>query len=140
MRFWDASALVPLFVNQQTSERMSELRAQNNMVVAWSLSELEFHSAIRRLRREGQLSDADTRKVFKQFEAFWNEVRTIDLIDAVKLRARRILALHSLRASDAVQLGAALVAAEDDARRIEFVCLDGRLADAARHEGFRILP
>ncbi|MGB3551121.1 MAG: hypothetical protein WA993_10545 [Candidatus Binatus sp.] len=46
---------------------------------------------------------------------------------------------HSLRAADALQLGAALVAADGDPQSLELVTLDRRLADAARREGFPVL-
>ena len=43
------------------------------------------------------------------------------------------------RSDAAVQLAAALVAADHDARTLEFVCLDERLAAAARREGFAVI-
>ena len=55
-------------------------------------------------------------------------------------RAMRLVTTHALRAADAMQLGAALVAVSDQPRGQEFVCGDGRLRDAAGREGFRLLP
>jgi predicted nucleic acid-binding protein len=46
---------------------------------------------------------------------------------------------HPLRAADALQLGAALFAADGDPQSLELVTLDRRLADAARREGFPVL-
>ena len=46
---------------------------------------------------------------------------------------------HPLRTADALQLGAALVAADGDPQSLELVTLDRRLADAARREGFPVL-
>jgi hypothetical protein len=45
-----------------------------------------------------------------------------------------------LRATDALQLAAALVWCDETPRGEPFVCLDERLGDAARREGFRLLP
>jgi hypothetical protein len=67
-------------------------------------------------------------------------VRTISAIKPVRTRALEVLAHHPLRSLDALQLGAALVAADDDPASLDLVCLDGRLADAARREGFVVLP
>jgi hypothetical protein len=39
-----------------------------------------------------------------------------------------------------MQLGAALVAVADRPAGHAFVCTDGRLRDAARREGFSVLP
>jgi predicted nucleic acid-binding protein len=46
---------------------------------------------------------------------------------------------HPLRAADALQLGAAIVAAEGDPSSLELVTLDHRLAEAAQREGFPVL-
>lgn len=46
---------------------------------------------------------------------------------------------YALRAADALQLGAALVAADGDPQSLELVTLDRRLAEAALQEGFPVL-
>ncbi len=48
------------------------------------------------------------------------------------------LRLHRLRAADALQLAAALMAASEDPSALEFVVSDERLSQAARAEGFRV--
>jgi len=56
-------------------------------------------------------------------------------------RAGGLVAAHPLRAGDALQLAAALMWCDDaPSTATPFVCLDGRLRDAARREGFAILP
>jgi hypothetical protein len=47
---------------------------------------------------------------------------------------------HPLRAADALQLGAALVWCEEQSHGEVFVCLDARLREAARREGFSLAP
>jgi hypothetical protein len=59
---------------------------------------------------------------------------------ALRERAIRLLAAHPLRAGDALQLAAALAWCDDTPAGETFVCLDGRLRDAARAEGFDLLP
>ena len=46
---------------------------------------------------------------------------------------------HPLRASDALHIGAALVAAEHEPGTLEFVTFDRRQAAAAEREGFHVL-
>jgi hypothetical protein len=58
--------------------------------------------------------------------------------DAIRSTAQRLLRVHPLRAGDALQLAAAIVAAEHDPASLEFVGLDERLNEAARREGFPI--
>lgn len=60
--------------------------------------------------------------------------------EAIRARADRLLAVHPLRAADALQLAALLAASEERPADLPFVTLDDRLAEAARKEGFSILP
>jgi len=67
----------------------------------------------------------------------WNEVEALEL---VKQRAERLLRVHHLRAADALQLGAALLATQEQPQGIGFVSYDQNLAAAAHKEGFAVLP
>jgi uncharacterized protein len=58
---------------------------------------------------------------------------------AVRDHAERIVRSHPLRTADALQLGAAIAAAEEEPASLEFVTLDRRLAEAAIREGFQVL-
>lgn len=55
-------------------------------------------------------------------------------------QAGRALLLHPLRAADALQLAAALVWSRGQVAGHHFVCLDQRFREAARREGFTVLP
>jgi len=59
--------------------------------------------------------------------------------DAVRRTAERLLRVHPLRAADSMQLAAALIAAEHNPSDLDIVCLDKKLSDAARREGFTVL-
>jgi hypothetical protein len=138
MRYWDASALVPLVVAEASSDGLRRL-AREGDVVTWCFSAVEISSAIERRAREGALGAADRQAVLAtraDLAGVWTEITAVA---AVRERACRLLAVHSLRAADAVQLAAALVAAGDRPAGHEFVCADGRLADAAEREGYRLL-
>ena len=140
MRFWDSSALVALHVQQGSSRQMRDLYTSDAQILAWALSDVEVRSAHCRLEREGAIDRDQFDEVVDQFESFWAGVHLVSAVDAVKARAKRLLGIHPLRAADALQLGAALTAVYDDPRRWEFVCLDSRLGDAARREGFALVP
>ncbi len=139
MRYWDASALVPLVVAEERTREVRGWLAEDPSVVTWAWTRVELASAVERRAREGALSRSERRTVldrFDEFAAAWDEV--VDLF-AVRARARALLARHPLRAADAAQLGAALLVAEDDPASATFVCLDDRLALAAEREGMRVL-
>jgi predicted nucleic acid-binding protein len=54
--FWDSSALIPLCVHEQTSNKVKRLAKQLAPVVWWATT-VEIHSAIARLHRSGALDD-----------------------------------------------------------------------------------
>ncbi len=139
MRYWDASALVPLLVSEPESQQVRNWLEEDSRIVTWSWSSVELASAVERRFREGFLSRKQRRQCLDAFAALakqWDEV--IDLF-ATRSRALALLARHPLRAADAAQLGAALLVAEDNPAEREFVCLDERLALAAEKEGLRVI-
>ena len=55
MRFWDASALVPLVVREKGSALVMGWLRDDPDVILWGLTRLEITSAIERRAREGLL-------------------------------------------------------------------------------------
>ena len=140
MKYWDASALVPLVVAEPASKAVRSRLAEDGHIVTWAWTRTEIVSAIERRTREGLLSRPQRREVLERFAAFaesWDEVTEIL---AVRTRASALLARHPLRAADAGQLGAALLVQEQMAEPLPFVCLDGRLAYAAELESLPVIP
>jgi hypothetical protein len=140
LRFWDSSALVPLFVEHPTSTQVRSWIDDDPDVVAWTLSDVDLRSAFARLAREGHVSWKDAQETFLRVDAFFARIHVVTFIDGVKARARRLLGVHPLRAADALQLASALLASSDDPAGFELVTLDERLAEAARREGFTVRP
>ena len=60
-------------------------------------------------------------------------------MEIVRRYAERVVETHPIRAADALQIGAALVAAEDNPASIAFVSLDRNRAEAAEREGFQVI-
>jgi hypothetical protein len=76
-------------------------------------------------------------RALRELGLAWTEITAVE---AVRDRAVRLLATQALRAADALQLAAALVAVGDRPIGHEFVCLDRRLREAAVREGFDAAP
>lgn len=140
MRFWDASALVPLFVENTTSDAMRGLYDSDSQVVAWTCTEVEVRSAVCRFVRDGSLVTSAADAAMAEFMKCWSRAVLVYDVESTKTRAKRLLGVHPLRAADALQLGAAMLSAYDLPLGHDFVSLDARLAEAARREGFRVLP
>ena len=140
MRFWDASAVLPVCAAEATSSKMRAIHLDDPNAVVWWGSRVECVSAICRLVREGRLTTASEASVRHLLSQFIDAAHTIGPTDDVRSRAERCLAVHPLRAADALQLGAALVWANERPSGLGFVSLDTRLRDAARREAFTVLP
>ena len=140
MRFWDSSAVVPLALSELRSRACSELYESDSNVVVWALTPIEVLSGMHRKRREGDLPPGDFDNAMQRLDRLrgtWNEVLDVEV---VRSRAERIVAVHAVRAADALQLAAALVACAEQPHKVPFVSLDERLNAAAEREGFRVLP
>ena len=138
MKFWDASAIVPLLVAEESTRRLQALAAKDSAMLVWWGSAVECISALARLESDGALSSPAMTLALQrlqQLSAGWHE---IDPSDEIRETAARFLRVHPLRA-DALQLAAAFAAAERRPASLEIVTLDDRLANAARKEGFALL-
>ena len=139
MKFWDASAIVPLLVAESATRSMQTLARRDPDMLAWWGSRVECASALARLERDALLDRKDAALAFdrlKQLADAWHEVEPSEIL---RENALRFLRVHPLRAADALQLAAAFVAAERRPSSLEVVTLDERLADAARKEGFELI-
>jgi predicted nucleic acid-binding protein len=138
VRYWDASALVSLCIAEASTASLRRLAGDG--IVTWSVSAVEIASAIERRTREGSLTSTEhgaARTALSELAAAWTE---ISALGPVRDRAMRLVATHALRAADAMQLGAALVAVGDRPAGHTFVCTDRRLGEAGAREGFEVLP
>ncbi len=140
MRFWDSSALVPLAVDEPHTRAMRALAERQPELIVWWASPVECASAFHRLRREGVFDQGRTQRALAVLADLLEGAHRVLPTEDVARRAMRLLAIHPLRAADALQLAAALVWCRDRPARAEFVCLDARLREAAAAEGLRLLP
>jgi hypothetical protein len=140
MKFWDSSAVMPLCLIERQSKALKKLLLEDEAIVAWWGTPVECFSALARLRREGTLSEIEeeqARVILRTLQGVWTEVEPTNV---VREQAGRVVRLHPLRAADALQLAAALIWCQGDPSQHGFVCLDQRIRDAARREGFTIFP
>ena len=139
MRFWDSSAIVPLLVAESFStEVMAEYESDPEAIVWWA-TEVECVSALARLERDGSLDGPATVDALERLRGLAGAWREVQPIARVRQTAIRLLRVHRLRGADALQLAAAIAAAEDHPASLPLVTLDGRLAQAAEREGFRVV-
>lgn len=136
MRFWDSSAVLPLLVREPTSARALKWLAEDPRMIVWWGTRVECVSALVRLERDGALTTEDLGVALAdlgRLQTSWHEVEPGDIL---RETAERLLRVHPLRAADALQLAAAVVAAQHRPSALPFVSLDTRLVTAAGREGF----
>jgi hypothetical protein len=139
MRFWDSSALVPLVVAETSSDAVQREFDRDPELIVWWATDVECISALARREREsppGQASIVDSIHRLAALSKSWREVQPLA---RVRMVAIRLLRGHPLRAGDAWQLSAAIIASEDNPATLPFVTLDDRLAQAAEREGFTVI-
>lgn len=138
MRFWDASAIIPLCVNEPRTDEMRALLGKEDRGVFWWATPIECWSAFARLGREGGLDEKGEGVAREQLLVLTTHWPEILATDDVKRQAGLLLRRHPLRAADSLQLAAALQFFGRASG--EFVTLDTRLTRAAASEGLIPVP
>ena len=138
--FWDSSAVVPTILPGDASAVLLALLGSDRQKRVWWACPVECQSALFRHHREQPLSTELLGTARRRLADLMNSADVVPPTTTLRERAGRLLGAHPLRAGDALQLAAALVSSDDAPQGETFVCLDARLRDAARREGFAILP
>ncbi len=139
MRFWDTSALIPIVVAERATSRVERWLREDPDVVVWTLTRVELLSALARRRRNEPGAARFLLAARREILVAWQHWSEVTAVEIVRRYAERIVETHPVRAADALQIGAALVAAEDDPAALDFVTLDQQQAAAAEREGFHVL-
>lgn len=141
--YLETSALVKLYVREQGTDRLLRLasRATGHRFVVLALAQVEFHSAIRKRQRLGDIDESIATRVIGRFEQHLESkfVRQI-VSDSVLDTATGLVDRYPLRAYDAVQLaGCVALKITSGGRDPVFVCADHQLRQAAESEGLQSL-
>jgi len=140
MKFWDSSALIPLLLPEPETRALGTLLKADPVIAAWWGTRIECAAAIARLERERRVTGQHMAQARSRLDLLADQWIEIAPSPQVRDQAERLVRVHTLRSADAHQLAAALVASQHRPGSLELVTIDQRLADAARREGFRLLP
>lgn len=136
--FWDSSALIPLCVQERTSNNVRALAKQFAPVVWWATT-VEIHRAIARLHRSGKLHDDARQAALNRLSVLSRGWREVLPSDKLRAQAGVLLDTYSLRAADSLQLASAMIWCQLRTARQKFVSSDLRLCQAAAQAGFVII-
>ena len=140
--FLESTAFAKLFVQEPGTDSLIRLmeRVEDNRKLIAASAPLEVYAAIRRRERCGDISPTDAAAAFEILRIEAARMVQEPLNPAVLESARQLLDRTRLRWTDALQLGAALVAREMfTGTEIIFVSNSPALLETARAEGFQVL-
>ena len=103
------------------------------------LSEVEIASALARRCREGTLLRRERDRALAALRADIAAMWVVELTAEVAQASVALLARHSLRAGDGVQLASCLYLRPQMTDEVALLAYDARLNEAARAEGVRLL-
>jgi predicted nucleic acid-binding protein len=131
----DTSALVPLLIDQSTSDACGELWDAADNVTATRLAYIEAAAALAMAKRMGRITTSKARAGRSVLDDLWQVVDVIELDHELMSAAATLAVAHGLRGYDATHCAAA-VAVKDD----QFVAASGdaRLLAAWRAEGIAV--
>jgi predicted nucleic acid-binding protein len=138
--FLDSSALVKGYRNEAGTRRVSDLLRGADPLLIAQLAHLEVSSAIVRRAHESQASAATVQQSLDELDReVTSSLEVIRINDALMYNAILLTRTHRLRAADAMQLAAALIARDRvEGQELIFVSADEELNAAAMAEGLRV--
>ncbi len=132
--FFDTSALVKRYVEENGSDQVQTLCDQAESIVLSIICLPELISALCRLRRETSVTLEDYQYIRQMIVMDVADMDICPMTPEVMRHTLRCLETHSLRAMDAIHLGCALASAPE-----RFVSADQRQLQAARAEGLNVI-
>lgn len=140
--FLDSTAFVKLFVQEAGTDaiiRLMEATEDNRKLISAG-TPLEVYAALKRRERSGGIASEDSEAARNILRVEAARMVQQPLNPAVLEAARQLIDRHELRSSEALQLGAAVVAREMfQGMEILFVSADPALLKAAKLERFETL-
>ena len=134
MRFWDASAVVPLLIEQKRTGAARRLHGADPEMAVWWGTTVECHSAIARMLRQQAIDRNGAAQGMERLRDIGSEWLEVEPSTRIRNEACRLLLAHPLRAADALQLAAVLDLSHEIGDRMQMICFDDRLVEAARFE------
>lgn len=133
--YFDTSAIVPLVVDEASTETCNRLWTESTRVVSVRLIYPEARAALAGAGRIGRLTRSQHNAVVLGLDSLIEEADVIEFSADIAKSAGELAERHGLRGYDAVHLAAALAVADDD---LVLVTGDVELAGAAQAAGIAV--
>ena len=129
-----------LAIREAASEKVEPLLQRDPDLAFWWGAPLHCVGSLLAAQRGERLTAADLLKARSVLDHLRSRAFEVQPTEEVRARALRILAVHPLDVSSALELAAALVWCRERTHGAGFVSLYPPLRLAAALEGFRVLP
>ena len=135
--YLDTSTLVKVFMDEPGAATIIELVQGARQLTTSVVAHAEGRAAFARLRRMGDITGAEARRLAEQFEADWPRLSAIQVEDGLARRAGELADRFNLRGFDAIHLASFELVLERAGSEDEvmFSTADDNLARAARKLG-----
>jgi predicted nucleic acid-binding protein len=133
--YFDTSALVPIVIEEDSSENCGRLWDLADRVVSSRLVYAEGRAALAQARRIGRLSDKLLREAVRNFEDLVDELDAVEVTAELVHRAGALAEKLGLRGYDAIHLASAEAVNDRD---LVLATGDRALLQAARSLGLRV--
>ena len=139
MRYWDPSALLPLLVSDSATCLVRGWLDEDPDMITAAHTRLELRAAIELRSHQRLLSRPLRRRLLNQLEHLCASCDEVTAYAQLTRRSVSLLARHSLLPTEAMHLGAALLASDGDPASLTIVSLHHAITLAAEQEGFAVL-
>ena len=136
----DTSALVKLFVTEESSEATRDMLLQAQTMGTGLLTRAELGAALARGAQRGLFSREEATEARRRLEVVWSTWVHINVDEALVSRAEGLAWEYSLRGYDAVHLAAAQVWQEQIGHPVALATFDKELWEAAKLAGLKVWP
>lgn len=126
--YFDTSAVVPLIINEPSTERCNRLWNESSRVMSVRLLYPEARAALAKAQRTGRITRAQLVSAVDELDSIMAEVDHIEVTATLATVAGGLAQEHGLRGDDAVHLAAVNAVADGD---LVLVTGDADLAAAA---------
>lgn len=139
--YFDASALIKLYVSEPESDTVTDLARSEPAVITGAASIAEVPAALARAARIGRIDERSALLMTERFREDWHSSYAVFPLSTTTAEEAGDLAWkHGLRGYDAVHLACCLRAASLLDERMVMVTYDRELWMAARSEGLETIP
>jgi uncharacterized protein len=112
--YFDTSAVVPLFINEPSTDRCTRLWNEATRVISVRLLYPEARASLARAERMRRISSVEHAAAIVELDAITAEVDHIEVTAELATTAGQWAHVHGLRGYDAVHLAAASAVADAD--------------------------